>query len=213
MPSRTDRRGFLRTSSRSTRNAAPRSGNPAAVPFQPGSWDVSGPVAFFVIPQGATMFGIAARYLGNGARWTEIRAIQAPGSTQWGPSLPRDSTAWFPGDGCVTTVSDDENGNEVEETVCSKTPYGPGSVIRMPEEAKTRMLAMLATSEPRSAPAEGNAPGNYPGANPLEPFGLEPIGPNPNPGPEPEPKPKPKEGGGAGVLFLIAAAAATAALS
>lgn len=203
--------GFLR---RGPRSASPRflaAGSPAAVPFRPGSWDVSGPVAFYVLEQDDTMYGLAARYLGNGARWTEIKAVQTDGGqTQWGPLVSRNGTAFFPGDGCTTTVEfDDDLGTDTETLTCTKTPFAPGMVLRMPEEAKERMLALLASGEPRVAPSQGNAPGNYPGNNPLEPYGLADM---PVTEPKPEPKPK-KSGGGLGLFVLLAGAAATAALS
>lgn len=203
--------GFLRSRSRS-RRVFPAAGNPPAVPFRPGSWDVSQPVALYVAESGDTMVGIAERYLGQGSRWTEIRAAQGNGgTTKWGSLATRNGTMYFPGDGCTTSSADDpETGEPVIVTECTKDPWGPGTVFRMPEEAKQRMLALYESGEPRTAPSQGNAPGNFPGQNPLEPYGA-PSGPVVEP-PGPEPKPKPK-GDGAGALLVLVIAAAAAVLS
>lgn len=51
----------------------PTPGTPGAVPVRPENWDLdSEPYATYKIAAGDTFYGLAATYLGTGARWNEI---------------------------------------------------------------------------------------------------------------------------------------------
>jgi hypothetical protein len=122
-------------------------GTPGPVSFRPGNWDQTRNPPEYVIASGDTMVGIAALYLGNGARWTEIRDIQVNADGSMGPNGPylnHLDSVWFPG------------------STATGTSFRPGAVLLMPAEALAKAQQLIGTPGTPQAPPTPGAPGTKP---------------------------------------------------
>lgn len=123
---------------------APISGWPSAPPHRAAAWDG----AEYMIHSGDTISGLAARYLGDPARWREIWSMQ----TGYGSRA----------DGSRRYV--DRNYHKIDPSSSNPGPLpSPGMYLVMPREAQLRAEAF--TEAGQSAPAAPSAPGNLPGGS------------------------------------------------
>lgn len=132
---------------RSAENAndgtAPISGWPSAPPHRPAAWDG----AEYMIHSGDTLSGLAARYLGDPARFLEIWRLQ----TGNGSSV----------DGSRQYV--DRYYHKIDPSSKNPGPLPrPGMFLIMPKEAQLRAEQFTASGQ--GVPAAPSAPGNRPGA-------------------------------------------------
>jgi hypothetical protein len=126
-------------------------GSPGAVPFRPGNWDWDINPPEYVIAQGDTGFGIAARYLGNGARWLEIRKLQTHADGEMGPNGP-----YLNNDTSILDLS------HIGKRTGSA--FRAGAVLIMPKEARDKAAELYGDDNVPQAATTGGAPGDKPGA-------------------------------------------------
>ena len=125
-------------------------GSPGAVPFRPGNWDWDINPPEYVIAQGDTGFGIAARYLGNGARWLEIRKLQTHADGEMGPNGP-----YLNNDTSILDLS------HIGKRTGSA--FRAGAVLIMPKEARDKAAELYGDDNVPQAATTGGAPGDRPG--------------------------------------------------
>ncbi len=135
-------------------------GTPGPTSFRPGNWDQTASPAEYVIAQGDTMVGIAALYLGDGSRWTEIRDIQVNNDGTLGPNGPylnHYNSKWYPG------------------STAPGSYFRQGAVLLMPPEALAKAKQLMGTSTPKAPPTPG-APANKPPGFAPAALGSGPLG-------------------------------------
>lgn len=126
------------------------SGTPGAVPFRPGHWNASTAPAEYVIAEGDTMVGIAARYLGAGARWTEIGALQTHTENERGPNGPY--LNWYTSVWSPSHIKSRPGG----------AWFRPGAALVMPDEALAKAIELAKDPSVIKGANQSGAPGAKP---------------------------------------------------
>jgi nucleoid-associated protein YgaU len=102
---------------------------PGPVPVRPANWDLSTePYATYTVASGDTFTGLAATYLLDGARWTEIWNVQ-PQAFRWG----RSPDVLWPGDVLNMPAEAKQNFLKLKK---GQLPHPGGDVPVLPGDEK-----------------------------------------------------------------------------